>query len=155
MGTKTAATTDWPILLILVGDDCARAISAAIDHAKLTSGKLRVIQILTSSLYHYGHQDLVATRPSKREFLLYIRDEVLRRGRAEIQALEQTARDTGVALEVYTVESEDIHSAAISEAQKEYDVVFLPRQKKKLLPLFKKTLAGYLQKKISGKIIEC
>lgn len=146
---------DRPILLILAGEDSRNAVKAAFSQAKLTSRPLLVVQILTSDLYRYGHQDLVATRPSKRQFLLHIRDEVLRRGQAEVQSLEETAREMGVSLEIHTMESEDIFSAAISEAKRGYDTVFLPKQKKRLFPLFQKTLAEYLQKKISGRIIPC
>jgi predicted class III extradiol MEMO1 family dioxygenase len=149
------ATKDLPILLILAGEDCSNAISAALDHAKSTSKQLHVIQVLTSDLYHYGRHDLVATRPSKREFLLYIRDEVLKRGKTEVQALEQMAGEMGISLEVHTVESEDVLSVALAEANKGYDIIFLPKDKKKLFPLFQRTLVEYLQKKIPRKIIPC
>jgi len=155
MCTTASATTDRPILLILTGEDCRNAAKAAFSHAKLAAKRLHVLQILTSNLYHYGHQDLVATRPSKRQFLLYIRDEVLRSGEAEAQALKETAREMGISLEICTIESEDIFSIALAEANKEYDTVFLPKQEKKLFPLFKPTLAEYLQKKTSSKIIPC
>jgi hypothetical protein len=148
-------TKDPPILLILAGENCSNAISAALSHAKSTSKHLHVFQILASDLYHYGHHDLVATRPSKREFLLYIREEVLDRGKEEIRALEQAAVEFGVLLEVHTVESEDILSTALSEAQKGYSIIFLPKTRKKLFPLFKKTLAEYLQKKTPARIIPC
>jgi hypothetical protein len=148
-------TMDQPILLILTGEDCRNAIKAAFDHAKLTSKRLHVVQILTSDLYHYGHQDLVATRPSKKQFLLHIRDEVLKRGKAEVQALEETAQEMGITLEIHSIESEDILSAALSAVKKGYDIVFLPKQQKKLFPLFKRTLAEYLRKKVSGRIVPC
>lgn len=148
-------TMDRPILLILTGDDCGNAIKAAFSHAKLSSKRLQVIQILTSDLYHYGRQDLVATRPSKRQFLLYIRDEVLKRAETEAQALEETAREMEVSLGIHSIESEDILSAALSEAKKGYDVIFLPKQHKMLFPLFKRTLAEYLRKRVSSRIVPC
>ena len=152
----TAMTTaDRPMLLILAGEDCAEAVKAAFSHAKSTSKRLQVTQILGSNLYRYGHQDLVATRPSKRQFLLYIRDEVLRRGEAEIRALEEMAGETGISLEVNTIESEDVFSTALSEAKKGYDIVFLPKPRKKLFPLFEQTLPRYLRKKVSGRIVPC
>jgi len=152
----TAMTTaDRPMLLILAGEDCSEAVNAAFSHAKSTSKRLQVIQILGSNLYCYGHQDLVATRPSKRQFLLYIRDEVLRRGEAEIRALEEMAGETGISLEVNTIESEDVFSTALSEAKKGYDIVFLPKPRKKLFPLFEQTLPRYLRKKVSGRIVPC
>jgi hypothetical protein len=130
-------------------------MSAALSYAKSASKQLHVIQILTSDLYHYGHHDLVATRPSKRDFLLYIRDEVLSRGEAEIQALKQAAGEMGVSLEINTVESEDIFSTALAEAKKGYGTIFLPKPEKKLFPLFRKNLANYLQKKVISRIVPC
>jgi len=153
--TALATAMDGPILLILTGEDCKDAIEAAFNYAQLTSKRLCVLQILTSNLYHYGHHDLITTRPTKRQFLLYIRDEVLKRGETEVQALEKKAGDMGISLEVNTVESEDIFLTSLSEAKKGYDSVFLPKGKKKLFPLFKKNLAQYLQKKVSGKIVPC
>jgi|WetSurMetagenome_2_1015567.scaffolds.fasta_scaffold87832_2 hypothetical protein len=149
------ASTDGPILLILAGDECGNAIAAACDYAKSTSRPLRTLQILTSDLYHYGHHDLVATRPSKKQFLLYIREEVMERGKEAAQALERKAAEMGIYLEIIALESEDLFSTSLEEARKGYDIIFLPKQKKKLFPLFKKTLAAYLEKKIAGRIVSC
>ena len=143
------------MLLILAGEDCGKAIREAFQYAKSASKRLHVTQILGSNLYHYGRHDLVATRPFKREFLLYIREEVLKRGKEEVLALESLAGEMGVPLEVNSIESEDILSAALSEAKGGYDIIFLPRQKKRLFPLFERTLPGYLKKKISGRIVLC
>lgn len=155
MCATTMAAADRPILLILAGEDCSGAIREAFSHAKSNSKRLRVTQILGSNLYPYGHQDLVATRPSKREFLLYIREEVLKRGKVEIMALEKLAGEMEITLDVNSIESEDVPSAALSEVREGYDIVFLPRQKKKLFPLFKRPLHKYLQKKISCRIVPC
>jgi hypothetical protein len=153
--TSATKKMDPSILLILTGENCENAVKAALDFAQATSKRLRVLQILTSDLYHYGHQDLVATRPSKREFLLHIRDEVLERGKAHIQALEQTAGEIGIALDIASVESEDIFSTSLAEAENGYDIVFLSKQKKRLFPLFKITLAEHLQRKFPGKVVPC
>jgi hypothetical protein len=155
MNAAAAAGTDWPILLILTGEDCSNAVQAAFEHARSTSKRLRVIQILSSDLYHYGHQDLVATRPSKRQFLLHIREEVLVRGKAEARALEDKAREMGVSLGIETIESEDVYAASLAEAKKGRDIIFLPKQEKKLFPIFKRTLAQYLKKKIPIEIVSC
>ncbi len=146
---------DPRILLILTGNDCRNAVKTALNHAQATFNTLHVVQILTSDLYHYGHQDLVATRHSKRQFLLHIREEVLERGKAEIQDLEKAAWAMGVSLEITAIESEDAFSTSLSEMKKGYDVVFLPKQERKLFPLFKRTLAEYLRRKTSGKIVVC
>jgi hypothetical protein len=143
------------ILLILTGEDCSHAIQTAFVHAQSTSKRLRIIQILTSDLYHYGHHDLVATRHSKREFLLYIRKEVLERGETAARALADKAGGMGISLEIETVESEDRFSTSLAEAKKGYELIFLPKEAKKLFPLFKRTLESYLKSKIAGAIIAC
>jgi hypothetical protein len=143
------------ILLILTGEDCSRVMQAAFTHAQSASKRLRVIQILTSSLYHYGHHDLVATRPSKRDFLLHIRDEVLARGKATARDLEDRAREMNVSLEIVSVESEDLFSTSLAEAKKGYEIIFLPKEAKKIFPIFKRTLESYLKNKTSSAIIAC
>ena len=143
------------ILLILTGENCGKAAKAAFSHAVQTSRKMHVLLILSSDLYHYGHHDLVATRPSKRQFLLHIREEVLERGKAAMKALEDQAREAGIDLEIAVVESENPFSASLSEAKKGYDMVFLPKQERKLFPLFERTLAEYLQRRLPGAIVSC
>jgi hypothetical protein len=147
--------TTGPILLILMGEHCSPAIQAAFLHAQSASKRLRVIQILNSDLYPYGHQDLVATRPSKREFLLHIRKEVLERGKAAIRALEDKAREMNLSVEIETVESEDPFPVSLAEAKKGYEIIFLPKEEKKTFPLFKRTLESYLRSKTSGAIVAC
>jgi hypothetical protein len=97
----------------------------------------------------------VATRPSKREFLLYERDLVLERGQGELRQLEEAGRGAKVTLDIDTIESEDIHSACLSEVKKGYNPVFVPKQKPKLFPLFEKTIAEYLQKRTESSVIAC
>jgi hypothetical protein len=155
MSAAASASKGRRILLILAGDNCDSAIHAAFEHAKSTSKRLRAIQILTSDLYHYGHHDLVATRHSKRQFLLHIREEVLERGKEQIRVLENKSREMGVSLEIETIESEDIFSTSLSEVKKGCDIVFLPKQEKKLFPLFKTTLTAFLRNKIASEIVSC
>lgn len=143
------------VLLILTGDDNGSAEESAFSYAKSTSKRLTVLQILTSNLYHYGHHDIIATRPSKRQFLLHIRDEVLERAQAKAAMLMDRARQQGVGLEILSVESEDASSAAVKEARKGYEVIFVSDKKRSLFPLFEKTLAQHLQKKTKNRIIAC
>jgi nucleotide-binding universal stress UspA family protein len=156
-GVFAVASTpmDRSILLILTGEDCSNAVKAAFSHAIRTSSKVHILQILTSDLYHYGHHDLVATRSSKRQFLLHIREEVLERGKTALQAVENQARELGIVLDITAVESEDIFATSLSEAQRGYDSVFLPKQERKMFPLLKRTLEAYLQRKLPGRIVSC
>jgi hypothetical protein len=144
-----------PVLLILTEDDCGKAMETALAYAKTQDRPLQAFQILNSGLYCYGHQDLVATRSSKQQFLLYIRDQVIQRGLVEAQTLSKKARDMDVTLSIMTTESEDVISSSLAEAQKGYDVIFVPRQKKRRFPLFKKTMSDCLQRKIAARIILC
>ena len=143
------------ILLILTDEESAKAEEAAFSYAKQNSKRLVVLQILTSNLYHYGHQDIIATRPSKRQFLLHIRDEVMERGKVKTKAMAEKAQREGIALEVAAVESEDILSTAAAEAKKGYNTIFLQREKRKLFPLFERTLARHLRKKTDSRVVEC
>lgn len=143
------------ILLILTSEDSASAEEAAFSYARSNSKRVVVLQILTSNLYHYGHQDIIATRPSKRQFLLHIRDEVMERGTVKAKAMAEKAQREGIVLEIISVESEDILSATAAEAKKGYDTVFLQREKRKLFPLFERTLAGHLRKKTDARVVEC
>jgi hypothetical protein len=143
------------VLLILTEDDCSQAIEAALAYAQAQDRPLQALQILNSGLYCYGHQDLVATRHSKQQFLLYMRDQVIQRGLADAKALADKARDMGVSLNITTAESEDAISASFAEAQKGYDVIFVPKQKSKWFPIFEKTLSDCLQRKITARVIAC
>jgi hypothetical protein len=143
------------ILLILTGEESANAEEAAFRYAKSNSKRLVVLHILTSHLYHYGHQDIIATRPSKRQFLLHIRDEILERGEVKARAMAERAQREGIGLQILSVESEDILSTAAAETKKGYDTIFLQREKRKLFPLFEKTLARHLRKKADSRVVEC
>ncbi len=143
------------ILLVLTGADCDDAVEAAFRLARASSKKIVALQILTSDLYHYGHNDLVATRPSKAQFLLYIRDQVLARASAEAEELRKKALNTGVSLAICPVETEDVVSTVMTEAKKGYDVIFLPKEKRRLFPLLKEQPVRQLRKKLGGQVIEC
>ena len=69
------------ILVIYKGAGSENAVDEALRAARCYSKKAKVLQILDSDLYFYGHNDLVAPRLNKQRFLLYIRDQVLERGR--------------------------------------------------------------------------
>ena len=146
---------ELPFLLILIDGDCHDAINAAFNYAKLSGRPLRAARMLHSDLYHYGHHDLVANRHSKREFLLYIRNEVIERADAEMLALKEKAGQMGISFEAFAVETDDINSSSLAETKKGYDIIFVPKQEKRLFPLFKRTLSDCLQKKAAAKIIIC
>jgi hypothetical protein len=143
------------ILIVFNGSGSGNAADAAFRAAQSSSRKAKVLQILDSDLYHYGHNDLVAPRLNKQRFLLYIRDQVLERGGVEAQELREKARNMGVSLEIDPVETDDVVSTVIAEAGKGYEMIYLAKEKKKLFPLLQKHLATQLRKKFAGKVVEC
>ena len=143
------------ILIVLNGENSENAIEQAFRTAQSDSRKVKVLQILDSKLYHYAHNDLVAPRLSKRTFLLYIREHVLEQGRIEAGELFRKADEMGISLEIDPVETDDVISTVISEAKKGYDEIYLPKEEKKLFPIFKRTMEQRLKRKAPGRVISC
>jgi len=143
------------ILIVLNGGNSENAVEEAFRAAQSDSRKVKVLQILDSGLYFYGHNDLVAPRLSKRTYLLYIREQVLEQGKIEADELRERARSMGVSLEIDPVETDDVISTVIAEAKKGYEKIFLPKEKKKLFPIFEKTVEQHLKGKVSSLIISC
>jgi hypothetical protein len=143
------------ILIVLNGEKSENAVEQAFLAAQSDSRKVKVLQILDSGLYHYGHNDLVAPRLNKRTFLLYIREQVLERGKIEAGELSERAGEMGISLEINPVETDDVISTVIAEARKGYEKIYLPKEKKKLFPIFKKTIEQHLKREVPGRIISC
>ena len=143
------------ILVVLNGENSEHAVEQAFHTAQTDSGKVKVLQILDSGLYHYGHHDLVAPRLNKQTFLLYIREHVLEQGRIEAGALIRKAGEMGICLEIDPVETDDVISTVIAEAKKGYDEIYLPKEEKKLFPIFKRTMEQHLKRKAPGRVISC
>lgn len=143
------------ILIVLNGENSENAVKQAFCAACSDSKKVKVLQILDSGLYHYGHHDLVAPRLNKQTFLLYIREQVLEQGRIEAGRLTEKAAEMGISLEIDPVETDDVVSTVIAEARKGYEKIYLPKEEKKLFPILKKTMAQHLKKKVPGRIISC
>lgn len=145
------------ILIVFNGNVSEHAVEEGFRTARSSSMKVKVLQILDSDLYHYGHNDLVAPRLNKQRFLLYIRDQVLERGEKEAGEVRAKARSMGVSLEIDPVETDDVVSTAVAEAKNGYEAVYLAKEKKKLFPLLQKHLATQLRREFAGKVkvIEC
>jgi hypothetical protein len=143
------------ILVIYRGAGSENAVDEALQAARCDSKKARVLQILDSDLYFYGHNDLVAPRLNKQKFLLYIRDEVLQRGEIEAARIREKADNMGVSLEIDPVETDDPVSTVLAEANKGYEMIFLAREKRKIFPLLHRHLATHLRRKSGAEVIEC
>jgi hypothetical protein len=144
------------ILIVFNRSDSEHAVEEGLRAAQSSSRKAKVLQILTSELYHYGHNDLVAPRLNKQRFLFYIRDQVLERGVIEADRLREKARNMGVPLEIDQVETEDVLSTVVAEAKKGYETIYLAKEKKRLFPLLgMRTLEQSLRKKGFRNIVAC
>jgi hypothetical protein len=143
------------ILIVYKGAGSENAVDEAFQAARCESRNAKLLQILDSDLYHYGHNDLVAPRLNKQRFLLYIREQVLERGGVEANELREKARNMGVSLEIDPVETDDVVSTVIAEAEKGYEMIYLAKEKKRLFPLLQKHLATQLRKRFAGKVVEC
>jgi hypothetical protein len=143
------------VLLIHNGTDSHEAEEAAFNDPRAGSEGITIFQILHSDLYHYGHNDLVATRPSKRDFLHYVRDDVLTMAREKSDALRQRAEAMHILIEVLAKETEDPASAIIEEAGRGYSAVFLPKEKHTTFPLLKRNVAKELKKRIPCQVFSC
>src|SRR5512145_2330052 len=120
------------ILVVYRGAGSENAVDEAFRVAQGEARKARVLQILDSDLYFYGHNDLVAPRLNKRRFLLYVREQVLEKGGMEAKEIRDKADQMGVSLEISPVEPEDLVSTVFAEAKKGYEMIFLAKEKKKL-----------------------
>jgi hypothetical protein len=143
------------ILVVYKGVGSENAIDEALRTARGEARRTRVLQILDSDLYFYGHNDLVAPRLNKQRFLLYIREQVLEKGGIEAQEIREKALSMGVSLEIDPVETDDLVSTVIAEAKKGYEMIYLAREKKRLFPLLKRNLARELRKAVAARIVEC
>lgn len=143
------------ILIIYNGDGSQKALDAALLAAQSGAKKVRVLLILDSELYHYGHVDLVAPRLNKQKFLLYIREQVLEKGGIDAAVIREKALSMGVPMQIDPVETDDLVLTVITEARKGYEMIFLKREKKRIFPLLKKDLARELHKIAGNRVFEC
>lgn len=126
-----------------------RAFVYAKEHAK----RVVALQILSSDLFHWGFNDIILPGPARTRFIGYIREELLRRSRESTIMLEETAQRNKVPLEIRKVETREPTSAALEEAEKGYDRIFMEKEKKRLFPIFKKTIEQHLRKGVSTPIM--
>ena len=144
------------ILIVFNGSGSEHAVEEGLRAAQSSSSKAKILQILYSELYHYGHNDLVAPRLNKAIFLYYIRDQVLERGALEADQLREKACNLGVPLVIEPVETDDVAAAVIAEAKKGYEMIYFAKEKKKLFPLLgNRTLERSLRKKGFRNIVAC
>jgi hypothetical protein len=143
------------VLLVTGIGNSAGAEAAAFAYAKENSSSVVALQVVTSNLYHYGHVDLIATRPSKRDFLVYIREEMVARAQAEAERLRDVTEQLGISLEVISAETEDVRSTVIGEAKNGYCAVFVPHQKRRIFPLLERNLGRELKRKAPCQVVLC
>jgi len=143
------------ILVVYQSEGGMKAVERALRSAQSGAIKVRVLLILDSELYHYGHIDLVAPRLNKQRFLLYIREQVLEKGRKTAEDIREKALGLSVPVEIESVETDDLARTVLTEAQKGYKAIYLEKEKKKMFPLLKKNLASEIRKIPGARVIEC
>ncbi len=143
------------ILVVYQSDGSMKAVEKALRSAQSEAKKIRVLLVLDSELYHYAHVDLVAPRLNKQRFLLYIREQVLEKGRQVAEEIRGMAQRMCVPIEIDFVETDDLVLAVVTEAQKGYKAIYLEKVKKKIFPLLKKNLAAEVRKIPGARVIEC
>jgi hypothetical protein len=130
-----------------------RVSEQAIKYAKEHAKDLVVLQILTSDLYHWGFNDIILPGPAKSRFIGHIREEIMKNSMESTAMLEEQANREGINLEIRKVETRDPVTVALEEAGKGYERVFMGKEKKRLFPIFKKTLEQHLKRELSVPII--
>jgi hypothetical protein len=143
------------IMAIHSSDESMKAVERALRSAQSRAIKVRVLLILDSELYHYGHVDLVAPRLNKQRFLLYIREQVLEKGRRIEEDIRGKAMNMSVPIEIDSIETDDLALTIITEAKRGCKAIYLEKEKKKIFPLLKKNLASEIRKKSGVRVIEC
>jgi hypothetical protein len=126
-----------------------RAFVYAKEHAK----RVMALQILNSDLFHWGFNDTILPGPAKTRFIGHIREDLLNRSRESTIMLKEVARRNKVPLEIRRVETREPSSAALEEAEKGYDRIFMGKEKRRLFPVFKKTMEQQLRKGVSTPIL--
>jgi len=142
------------ILLVFGMGDYRNAEEEALRRAESTSKKIVALQILNSELYHYGHNDIIASGRAKSDFLLYIRQEVLEKGRMQAAKLMDKAKARGLQLDLISIETENPAEAVITEARKGYGLVVVPKEPRKLFPLLQRTVSQEVRRKVGCEVIE-
>ena len=128
---------------------------AAFAWACRTGSKIVVLQILNSKLYHWGHTDPIVPGQGRDTFIRYIREQTLLKGLRQKKDLMQRAAAEKVLLEIETVESENPDRVILREAVKEFDRIFIPRERKKLFPVLQRSLAQRLKSKSIPNVVVC
>lgn len=125
------------------------AAEKAFLYAKHSSNPIVVLQVLISDLFHWGLNDNILSGPAKMRFVGHVREQLLDKSLETTRMLEEKAKQHGVFLEIKKVETDDFNRASLDEACKNYNKIFIAKEKKKLFPLFEKSMGQYLRKNIS------
>jgi hypothetical protein len=129
-------------------------VGKAFLYARRMSKRLVVLQILTSDLLHWGYNDTILPGPAKTRYIGHIREQIATESLETIKMLKERALQYGVSLEIKRVETMDPLSTALEEALGDYDRIFLFKERKKVFPIFERTIGQHLRKKVSIPIVQ-
>jgi hypothetical protein len=130
------------------------AVEKAFLYAGRRSKRLVVLQILTCDLLHWGYNDTILPGPAKTRYIGHIREQMVDKSLETTKMLEKQALHHGVPLEIKRIETMDPVSVALEEARGDYDRIFIGKERKKIFPIFERTIGQHLRKKISIPIVQ-
>ena len=133
-------------------DQEQRIAERAFVYAKKHAKRVVALQVLSSDLFHWGFNDTILPGPAKTRFIGHIREELLSRSLESTIMLKEMAQRNKVPLEIRRMETREPTSAALEEAEKGYDRIFMGKEKKRLFPIFQKTIEQRLRKGVSTPI---
>jgi hypothetical protein len=124
-------------------------VDKAFNYTRNASKQLVVLQVLTSDLFHWGFNDVILSGPAKIRFIGYVREKVYDKSLEATKILEEKALQYNLPIEIKRIETDDPVSVVLEEARKGYNRIFIGRGKKRIFPLFKKSIEQQLRKNIS------
>jgi len=96
---------------------------------------LDVLDILDSHLFHYGNNDVIVPGYARTQFLFHIQDNLRKDSQARREELLEKSDKKGVHLRYGPLESNDPIPHVAKFAQKGYRRIFMPKEKRKCIPL--------------------
>jgi len=144
------------ILLVLGFGNEADAEATAFDYAVTNGMGLDVLDVLDSHLYHYGKNDHVIPSYARTQFLFHIQDNLRKESELRKDKLIRKSDEKGVHMRYGPLETDDPIPSIVKIAEKGYCRIFMPKEKRKRLPLNqRKTHFDKLRKLTSVPIEAC
>ena len=144
------------ILLVLGFGNGAGAEATAFEYAVANSMDLDVLDVLDSHLFFYGKNDTIIPGYARTQFIYHIQDNLRKESESRRDKLLRKSAEKGVHLRYGPLETDDPIPPILKIAEKGYCRIFMPKEKRKWLPLNqRKTHLDQLRKMTSIPIEAC